>query len=307
MSPILFVLQQFVMTLEGVVHGFCYSRMLTKRREQMPSWILILCVWSVYIATVSLSWFSGQRVSGYLNLLVSFSLLQIVLRVLYQENRKTRITAWMLLYMMQAVADIGVSFVWIVLMGHGTANYLEDNMILILCTVLVVGCVLELAACWMYRKHKKVRSGGFMTAAAGLMVMILYMVFLACGLFLMQGQFSQAFLTASWISIGGTALILTACFFQQEKQHRQNELEQESLTSLQDQQEQYFRGLEQEERKASFLRHDHLNVLAAVSQLLQQEQSEEAGELLDHYLNRIESVSLQQAVSADQGSQNRQA
>lgn len=285
------VLQQFVVTLEGVVHGFCYSRMLKPRWKNFPAWAAILVVWGVYILTLSMSWISGKRINSYVNLVVSFTLVQMVLWALYEERWKTRLWAWMLLYMMEVVADIAVSFIYVVVMKTPSVNYMEDEMLLVMCIVTLLGALLELAACSLYRKRRKLENrevGSFAIAAACLLVMLLYMLCIACGVYFGQGDYTGPFLVNAWISVGGTGLILLICWVEQKRQNRQERLEWENLQKIKNSQEAFFLGLERQERQAAFVRHDHMNILTLVSQLLQEDHEKEAEDILQDYLSRME-------------------
>ena len=42
MTLIQFIFQQFIMTIEGPVHGICYNLMLTPKKPQQPAWIRVL-------------------------------------------------------------------------------------------------------------------------------------------------------------------------------------------------------------------------------------------------------------------------
>lgn len=299
MSPLYFVLQEFVMTLEGVTHGFCFSLMLTPKRENCPRWLQVLLMWGVFVVVMSINWISGIRVVGYISLVFSFVLVQLMLKAVYREPLKTRIWAWMLLYMLEAVADLAVSFVYIVILGAEHVNHMQDEMIPVLCIVTLVGFVLELCGSLIYRKRRKKGTEGYVVAASAMMVILLYVLMIACGMFFWQGNYTAPFLTCLWVSVGGTAIILMICLGTQRRQKKENRMEWENLVRLRQSQEDFFCRLEKLERETSFIRHDHVNVLGTITQLLEQSQIAEAKEILESYLDRMEDSLAPTALEAE--------
>lgn len=79
------------------------------------------------------------------------------------------------------------------------------------------------------------------------------------------------------------------CLLAVNKQMKQERLDVQSRRRLQKEQEALYQSLERQERKLSMIRHDHLNILAAASQLLEEQQTGPAEELLNHYLIQLES------------------
>lgn len=290
MSPLQFIFQQFIMTIEGPVHGLCYNMMLTPKKARQPAWILVLSFWGIYTLAMSMSWFSGTRVSSFVNLAVSATLCQILLRIFYKEKLQTTIFAYLTLFFMQAVGDILVSSIYILVQGHTTTNYMEDEMISIMITVMTVCSLLEFLGCWLWRKKKGIRTNGLAIAATLMIVMFLHMVFLTAGVVLFQGDYFSSFVHTSTIGICVMLSLLGICFYYQHKQEKANRLEWENLKRLKQSQDEFFRSLEKLERKTSFIRHDHLNILTSVCMLLEKEDAAEARNLLDSYLKRIESA-----------------
>lgn len=289
MTMIQFVFQQFILTIEGPIRGFCYNLMLTPKKPQQSAWIRILPFWGVYILTTSMSWFSGVWVSSFVSLAVSSTLCQIVLQYFYKEKLQTTIFAYLTLFSMQAIADILVSSVYILAQGHITNNYMQDQMISIFITLMAVSSLLEFLASWIWRRRKGIQTRGMFVVITLMVVIFLQMIFLAAGILFFQGEYFLSFLQASSISVGVLVLQLMVCFYFQQKQQKQNRLEWENLKRLKQSQEEFFRSLEKLEQKTSFIRHDHINVLVAVCQLLEQSESAEAAEVLGSYLGRIES------------------
>lgn len=289
MTTAQFIFQQFIMTIEGPVHGFCYNHMLTPKNPRQPGWVRGLSFWAAYTLVMSLSWITGIRISGYVNMLFAMTITQILLYFFFQEKLQTRIFAYMLLFLMQAVGDISVSFFYIIVQGHETANYMQDEMISIMITVMTICSLLECLGCWMWRKRRGIRTNGFAIAIVSLIVLFLYMVFVAVGVIVYQGSFDASFLGTAVVSVGGVGTFLLICFFYQQKQKKENEVEWENLMNLKEIQEEFFRSLEEQERKTSFIHHDHLNILGAVSQLLEEQETDEAQRVLEDYLQRLES------------------
>lgn len=76
-------------------------------------------------------------------------------------------------------------------------------------------------------------------------------------------------------------------------------MEWENLVRLRQSQEDFFCRLEKLERETSFIRHDHLNVLGTITQLLEQSQSAEAKEILESYLDRMDDSLAPVALEAE--------
>ncbi len=288
MTPAQFIFQQFIMTLEGPVHGFCYNHMLTPRNPAQPGWVRVLAFWGIYTLVVSVNWITGVRVSGYINLLVAVTLTQTALYFFFQEKLQTRIFAFMLLFLMQAAADLCVSFFYIVVQRHASANFMEDEMISVMITVMMVGALLEGFGCWLWRKRRGIQTNGFAVALSALVVIFLYMVFITVGVIVYQGSFDPSFVGSAIVSMGSVAVFLLICFYYQQKQKKENEVEWENLMNLKKMQEEFYCSLEEQERKISFIRHDHLNVLGTVHQLLEEQETQEARMVLEDYLQRLE-------------------
>lgn len=193
--------------------------------------------------------------------------------------------------MMQALVDLLGSFVYIVILGNETVNHMEDVMLPVLCTAVFLSFWLEFAAALFYSRRRRKGAKGkesFAVAAAAMLVILLYVLMLAYGMYFWQGNYTSAFMTIVWVSVGGTAGILIVCLFSQKKQKKENRMEWENLIRLRQSQEDFFCRLAKLEKETSFIRHDHLNVLGTISQLLEQSQSAEAKEVLESYLNRPE-------------------
>lgn len=229
-----------------------------------------------------------MRVSSFVNLAVSSTLCQILLQIFYKEKLQTTIFAYLTLFSMQAIGDILVSFLYILVLGHASANYMQDQMISILITVMAICALLEFLACWIWRKKKGIQTKGMSVVITLMVVTFLHMIFLTAGILLFQGDYFLSFLQTSGISVGVLTVLLMVCFYFQQKQQKQNRLEWENLKRLKQSQEEFFRSLEKLEQKTSFIRHDRVNVLVAVCQLLEQSESAEAAEVLGSYLGRIE-------------------
>ena len=176
---------------------------------------------------------------------------------------------------------------------------MQDEMIPVLCIVTLVGFVLELCGSLIYRKRRKKGTEGYVVAASAMMVILLYVLMIACGMFFWQGNYTAPFLTCLWISVGGTAIILMICLGAQRRQKKENRMEWENLVRLRQSQEDFFCRLEKLERETSFIRHDHLNVLGTITQLLEQSQSAEAKEILESYLDRMEDSLAPAALEAE--------
>lgn len=299
MSTETFVLQQFILTSEGIVHGLCYNQMLTAKRNAPPAWIRVLAFWGVYITEMSMSWFRGERLPSLLNLTVAFSLTQILMHLFYREKLQTRFFAYLLLYMVQGSADILVGMVYILMLGNNSANYMQDNMIPALLAVLALGSYFEWAACSLWQKKKGIRTNGFVIAGAGLLVMILYLFFIACGVLIFDVVHIPDLLIPALFSVCGIWIFMLFWALYQQKQHESRKVEWENLNRVRNTQEEYFRFLEAQERKLSFVRHDALNILGTAGQLLSESRHEDAQNLLESYLGILEQKPETDPVSAE--------
>lgn len=290
MSLLVFVLQQFLLSLEGVIHGFYYQKMLKLKNPDQPAWGLMLGCWISYLLVMSISWITGQRIAGYINLICIMTLFQILLKIFCTDRLQTRLFANALLYLMQALADVITTSIFLIILKMPGVNYMQDNMLLLVIVALCVEFGLDAMACRVWNQKKNVRRNGFAIVSAALVVVFFYLLFLSAGFLTAPETFSLSMLAASLISLAGTVTAVLICFFYQQKQQKNSQLEWENLHRIRQRQEDFFRELEEQERRTSFIRHDHLNILAAAGQLLCQEQSEEASQLLESYLDRLESM-----------------
>lgn len=288
MTFLQFALQQFIITTEGIVHGLCYNQMLKVRNPSQPAWIRVLSFWIGYSMILSISWITGKRISGYINLACCMTLSLTLMYLFYDEKLKTRVFAYMFLFLLQTVADVIVSFLYIIVQRHESANYMQDEMIGIMILVMSFASLLEFFGCWLWQRKKGIRNNGFAIAVTAMVVIFLYMIFITAGVFVSQGSFDQSFLTSAFVTFGGVGVFLLICFYYQQKQQKESQVEWENLKRIQSSQEEFFRRLEEQERKTSFIRHDHLNILGAVSQLLEEGQEEEADRFLKDYIGRLE-------------------
>lgn len=287
MSPAVFVLQQFVLSLEGVIHGFYYQKMLKLKNPDQPAWVLMLGCWISYLLVMSISWITGQRIAGYINLICIMPLFQILLKIFCTDRLQTRLFANALLYLMQALADVITTSIFLIILKKPGINYMQDNMLVLLVVGLGIEFGLDALACRMWNQKKNIRRNGFAIVSAALVVVFFYLLFLSAGFLTTPETFSLSMLAASFISLAGTATAVLVCFFYQQKQQKNSQLEWENLHRIRQRQEDFFRELEEQERKTSFVRHDHLNVLSAALQLLYQQEEDAVETLLVEYEKRI--------------------
>lgn len=283
------VLQQLILTLEGIIHGLCYNRMLKAANPDQPAWARVLCFWLVYPLILVPTWILQVRVPGYINLIAAFALCQILLYFFYQESLRTRIFAFVLLFLMQVAAELLLSGLYVVVQQHDTVNVLEVQMIPILLFAQVLDWILEYAACsaWvLLRRRRNPQAINKAASLTALIVPLLCLLYLSLGTASLQGSFIDAYLTAVGVSLVTLCAFLAYFFLFQSSWKKENQLEWENLQRIRTSQKNFFRLLEEQERKASFFRHDQLNILGSISQLLQEGQRLEAEELLAQVLER---------------------
>lgn len=287
MSAAQFVFQQLLLSSEGIIHALCYDRMLERKRKEQPAWLRAVCFWLLYILILSVSWLSGVRISGAVNLIFALVLTQILLQLFYQEKLQTRLFACVVLFLMQVMAEIAVSFLYTLIQGHTSVNYMEDQMIPILMVAMMLDAVFEFSASTIWRKRRGRKDDGLRISFGILGMLEIYMVFGVVGVLVFQGSFADSYLTTIGVSLITFTAFLGFFLFYQQKQYRENLLERENLHRIQNRQEAFFRELEEQERKVSFIRHDHLNVVSAALQLLYQKEEEGVETLLAEYEKRI--------------------
>ena len=77
MSLLMTLIQQLILSSEGLVHGFCYNRMLEAKEGAPAPWIRMMGFWSVYIIEISVNWITGIRLPSFVNLSIAFGLTKI--------------------------------------------------------------------------------------------------------------------------------------------------------------------------------------------------------------------------------------
>lgn len=286
MNPV--VLQQAVLSLEGLLHGICLNCMLTPKRPAQPFWLRVLVFYGAFLMIMSCTWISGVKMPGFINLLVVCTVFQILMKYMFQEKWHVKLLAYLTLYVCLVAADILTSGLYILVLQRDSLDSMTQDMLGPLCFGMFLAALLDWLACSIWLRRKSPRSSSALMASACLGVTFLYTVYFAFGLFGTQDGFNPAILGASLLSFAGTGLAIAFCFYLQQKQGKQNQVEWENLNRIRGRQEAFFRTLEEQERKASFIRHDHLNVLGTVSQLLSQEQEQPALQLLEEYQNRMQ-------------------
>lgn len=287
MSAAQFVFQQLLLSSEGIIHALCYDRMLERKQKGQPAWLRAVSFWLLYILILSGSWLSGIRISGAVNLVFALVLTQILLQLFYQEKLQTRLFACVVLFLMQVMAEIAVSFLYTLIQGHTSVNYMEDQMIPILMVAMMLDAVFEFSASTIWRRRRGRKDDGLRISFGILGMLGIYMVFGAVGVLVFQGSFADSYLTTIGVSLITFLAFIGFFLFYQQKQYRENLLERENLQRIQNQQEAYFRKLEEQERKVSFIRHDHLNIVATALQLLHQQEEDAVETLLAEYEKRI--------------------
>lgn len=291
MTDAVLIFQQGVLSLEGLLLGIFFPRMLHLSRKNLQGWRFGLLCWCVYVLAMLPNWIMGDRLPGILNTLSVLILFQIVLKICCSDRLQVRIFAALLLYLMQALADILISLVFVVFLQNDSVNYMQDNMAWMLCVGVILEGQLDWAACRLWRSRTQTTRKGFLVAGAGLTVLFFYLLFLAGYSLQSQAGWNRETLLVVFASLlaAGLAVLLTVYF--QQKQHSRQSLEMENLERLRLEQEAHFRKLEGQEKQTSFVRHDQLNVLGAADQLLREDQPEEAENLLQSWLNRLEESS----------------
>lgn len=237
MSAAQFVFQQLLLSSEGIIHALCYDRMLERKRKEQPAWLRAVCFWLQYILILSGSWLSGVRISGAVNLVFALALTQILLQLFYQEKLQTRLFACVVLFLMQVMAEIAVSFLYTLIQGHTSVNYMEDQMIPILMVAMMLDAVFEFSASTIWRKRRGRKDDGLRISFGILGMLGIYMAFGAVGVLVFQGSFADSYLTTIGVSLITFLAFLGFFLFYQQKQYRENLLERENLQRIQNRQE----------------------------------------------------------------------
>ncbi len=288
MNPVVLVLQQFVLSMEGLLHGICLNCMLTPKHPKQPFWLRVAYFYGSFLVIMSFSWISGMRVPSYINLVMVCTVFQILMKFVFQEKWHVRLLAYLTLYVCLAAADILISCLYVLVLQRNSLDYMAEDVLMQVCGGMLIAAMLDWLACSLWLQRRSTRFSSSLMAGACLAVTFLHTVYFAFGIFGTQNGFNPAILGASLLSFAGTGSAIAFCFYFQQKQGKQNQLEWENLSRIRSSQEAFFRTLEEQERKTSFIRHDHLNVLGTVSQLLAQEQVQPALQLLDDYQNRMQ-------------------
>ncbi len=289
MNSFQFLLQELVMCLEGAVHGVCYNRMLHKRNPQMPDGVLIFSGMLVYGLILVMNQMAGIRLPGILNTSIMMVLFQLLLWKCCTDRLQTRLFATVLVYVMQALVDILITSLFVLVLGHEGVNFLEDNMLGLLILAVALELILIRPLCRIWNRKKDIRQNGFAIVRTALLVVFLYLLFLCLGFLLVPTAVNLKMLATALGSLAGTGAAIVVCLLAVNKQMKQERLDVQSRRRLQKEQEALYQSLERQERKLSMIRHDHLNILAAASQLLEEQQTGPAEELLNHYLIQLES------------------
>ena len=289
MSAFEFVLQQLLLTLEGIIHGLCFNRMLRIRNNRQPAVLRVLSFWLVYVVVLSMSWITGIRIPGPVNLVFALLFCQILMHFFYEEKLSVRLGAWVVLFLMQTIAELFISFLYLVVQGHQSANSMTEQLIGILSLGMMLDGLFEWAACriWVRVRRQKNRQAGSLAAGGLAMSMpFLCLLFLSLGIVVLQGSFISSYLITAGVSLLTFVVFLGFLFFFQRHLQKQDELEQEQLEHLRDRQALFFQQLEEQERKAFFFRHDCTNIAGAISQLLEEGRLQEAEGLLHQICSR---------------------
>ncbi len=288
MSLLMTLIQQLILSSEGLVHGFCYNRMLEAKEGAPAPWIRMMGFWSVYIIEISVNWITGIRLPSFVNLSIAFGLTQVYMRLFYKDPFHVCFFAWLLLLAFQTIADLSFYAIYMLIERPATLNFMEDNMVPVLLCTLMAMFFFEWGAATLWQHRKGIRTTGFFILTAGLGGIGLYVLLLAAGVVFLDSQaVSRILLPLLYAAIGlWMALMLCALYVQ--KQHESRQHEWQTIQEVADRQKAWFEALEEQERRVSCIRHDQLNVLQTVQSLLEQEEQEEAGFLLESWQARLE-------------------